>query len=216
MEDKDLKQAVEKLEESKKRNFTQSIDFIVNLKNLDLKNPDHQVEFFLQLPKAKGKKSKVCALVAGELVDQAKKVMDTTILQTEFDKYSKDIRSLKKLANEHDFFVAQANIMPKVATAFGRVLGPRGKMPNPKAGCIVPPNANLKQIYQKLQKTIKVSGKKAPLIQTIVGNEDSSKEDLIENIKYVYNNIVHHLPQEENNIKSMYLKQTMSPPIKIK
>ena len=169
----------------------------------------------MELSKPKGKKTKVCALVGPELGDQAKKVMDTVVMQSEFDKYAKDKKIAKKLATDNDYFVAQANIMPKIATAFGRVFGPKGKMPNPKAGCIVPPNANLNIIYDKLQKTIKISGKKAPLVQTIVGNEDSSDEDLIENIKFVYNNLTHHLPQGDNNVKSIYVKYSMGKPVKV-
>ena len=141
--------------------------------------------------------------------------MDNVVRLRDFDKYAQDKKLAKKLASSHDFFVAQANIMPKIATAFGRVLGPKGKMPNPKAGCIVPPNANLKIIYEKLQKTVKISGKKAALVQTIVGNEESTMGDIAENIKYVYSNLIHHLPQEENNVKSVYIKFTMGQPIKI-
>ena len=215
MDEKKLKESISELRKTNKKNFTQTVDLIINLKNLDLKNPDHQVEFFLELPKYKGKESKIAALVAPELADQAKKIMDETILLKDFEKYQKDKKLTKKLASKIDFFVAQANIMPKVAAAFGRVLGPKGKMPNPKAGCIVPPNANLQQVYDKLQKTVKISGKKAPLIQTICGNEESSDEDLIENIKYIYNNVEHQLPQGSNNIKSVYLKFTMTKPERI-
>jgi len=195
MDEKKLKESISNLKKEKKRKFKQTVDLIINLKNLDLKKPEHQVEFFLQLHKDKGKKYKICALVGPELGDQAKKVMESVVLQAEFDKYAKNKKLTKKLASSNDYFVAQANIMPKVATAFGRVLGPKGKMPNPKAGCIVPPNANLEQVYENLQKTVKISGKKAPLVQTIVGNEDSSEADLIENIKQIYTNLEHHLPQ---------------------
>lgn len=215
MDNKRLKEAVSKLKDSKKRNFKQTIDLIINLKQLNLKKPEHQVEFFLQMPKGKGKLSKVCALVGPELGDQAKKTMDNVVMASEFDKYQKDKRLTKKLATNNDFFVAQANIMPKIATAFGRVLGPKGKMPNPKAGCIVPPNANLKQIYDKLQNTVKISGKKAALVQTTVGNEETSEEDILENANFVYSNLVHHLPQGENNIKSAYIKLSMGSPIKL-
>ncbi|MBT4022144.1 50S ribosomal protein L1 [archaeon] len=215
MDEKKLKEAISTLRKDNKKKFTQSVDLIINLKNLDLKKPEHQVEFYLQLPKNKGKKSVVCALVAGELADQAKEAMDSSVMQKDFEIYQKDKKKTKKLASSMDFFVAQATIMPKVAAAFGRVLGPKGKMPNPKAGCIVPPNANLSQVYEKLQKTVKLSAKKAPLMQTICGNEDSSDEDLIENIKYIYNNVEHHLPQGINNIKSVYVKFTMTKPIKV-
>ena len=122
---------------------------------------------------------------------------------------------LKKLSNDHDLFIAQATIMPKVATSFGRVLGPRGKMPNPKAGCIVPPNANLKPLYENLQKTLKISAKKEPLIQTYVGKEDTAEEIVIDNIKTIYTTLIHHLPNEKNNIKSIYIKYTMSKPVQI-
>ena len=215
MDEKLLKSAVSELKKEKKRNFKQTVDLIINLKNLNLKKPEHQVEFFLELPKAKGKKTKVCALVGAELSDQAKKVMDAVVTQSEFEKYIKDKRLVKKLSEENDFFVAQANIMPKVAAAFGRVLGPKGKMPNPKAGCIVAPNANLQTLHDNLQKTVKISGKKSPLIQTIIGNEESSEQDIIENSKFVFNNLVHHLPIGINNIKSAYVKYTMTKPIKV-
>ena len=215
MDEKLLKSAVSELKKEKKRNFKQTVDLIIKLKNLNLKKPEHQVEFFLELPKAKGKKTKVCALVGAELSDQAKKVMDAVVTQSEFEKYIKDKRLVKKLSEENDFFVAQANIMPKVAAAFGRVLGPKGKMPNPKAGCIVAPNANLQTLHDNLQKTVKISGKKSPLIQTIIGNEESSEQDIIENSKFVFNNLVHHLPIGINNIKSAYVKYTMTKPIKV-
>ena len=69
MDEKLLKSAVSELKKEKKRNFKQTVDLIINLKNLNLKKPEHQVEFFLELPKAKGKKTKVCALVGAELSD---------------------------------------------------------------------------------------------------------------------------------------------------
>ncbi|MEM3374526.1 MAG: 50S ribosomal protein L1 [Candidatus Woesearchaeota archaeon] len=213
MEDKIIKEAISKLKESPKRNFKQTIDLIINLKGLDLKKPEHQIELFLQMPKFKGKKAKVCALVGPEMAEQAK-AMDHYILLPDFDKLDK--KAIKKLAREYDFFVGQATIMPKIAAVFGRVLGPKGKMPNPKAGCVVPPNANLKAVYDKLQGTVKLSCKKAPLMQTIVGNEDSPVEEVLENIKYVYNNVVHALPQGEHNVKSVYIKYTMGNPIKVK
>lgn len=215
MDENKLKEAISELRKNNKKKFTQTVDLIINLKNLDLKNPAHQIEFFLELPKSKGKKTTVGALVAAELADQAKKVMDETVLLKDFETYQKDKKLAKKLATKVDYFVAQATIMPKVAASFGRVFGPKGKMPNPKAGCIVPPNANLQQVYDKLQKTVKLSGKKAPLMQTICGNETSSDEDLIENIKYIYNNVEHHLPQGFNNIKSVYVKFTMTKPVKV-
>ena len=155
MEKKQVEEALKKVRaESKKRNFTQTIDLIINLKNLNLKKTEHQQDFFLQLKHPIGRKMKICALIGPELKDGATGIVDTIILADDFDKYAKDMKLTKKLASEHDYFIGQANIMPKIATAFGRVLGSRGKMPNPKVGGVVPPNANLKPLCEKLQKTM--------------------------------------------------------------
>ncbi|MBN1502485.1 50S ribosomal protein L1 [Candidatus Woesearchaeota archaeon] len=209
----DLKEAVKKLRESDKRNFTQSVDIIINLKLLDLKKPEHKVDFFITLPKKIERKVKVCALVGPELADQARKVMDNVVVANDFDKYSK--KQIKKLTEENDYFIAQATIMQKVATVFGTILGPRGKMPNPKAGCIVPPNANLQPVYQRLQQTIRLTVKNHPIIHTVIGTERMSDEELVENINFVYNYLIHHLPQGENNVKSIFIKYTMGKPVRI-
>ena len=201
-------------ENSPKRKFNQSFDLIINLKGLDPKKPEHQVDTFVNLPHARGKKLKVCALVGAELSESAKSTCDMVIMSDDFVKYT-DKREVKKIASAYDFFIAQANIMPKVATAFGRALGPRGKMPNPKSGCIVPPNANLKPLYEKLQRTIRLVSKAAPLIQCAVGTEDMNDSDIAENILAVYKSLLQALPNEKHNVKDAYLKLTMGKPIRI-
>ena len=181
MDKEQLQSALTKAKDiSDKRNFKQSYDLIINLKGLDLKKQEHQIDSFVTLPHSRGKKVKVCALVGPELEGQAKEIYDSVILFDNFEKY-KDKKEAKKIANSFDFFIAQANIMPKVATVFGRVFGPRGKMPNPKSGCIVAPNANLKPLYDKLQRTVKLSAKTAPLIQCPIGAEDMDGNYVAEN-----------------------------------
>src|SRR3989344_3156507 len=212
-----IKEAIKKLKDSsKKRNFTQSYDLVVNLKNLDLKKPEQQLDTYIQIHYSKGKKSKICALVGPELQPMAEKICDKTIAQHEFQKLSEDKKAVKRLAGEYSFFIAQANIMPQVATAFGKVFGPKKKMPNPKAGCVVPPNANLKPLYDKLQKTIRLYAKERPMIQIPVGNESMDEKEVIDNILTVYDQLIHHLTQDKNNIKSIFLKLTMSKPVLIK
>lgn len=201
-------------EEAKDRKFTQSVDLVVNLKDLNLKNPDEQVEFFVNIPHVY-KKIKVCAIVGGELAEEAKNVCDFSLTQGDLDKYKKDKVASKKLASEYDFFIAQANVMGMVAGTFGRVFGPRGKMPNPKAGCVVPPKGSLGPLYERLQSTVKVSAKKFPVIQLTVGKADMDDEKLAENIVYFYDQIEHHLPKERHNIKGALLKFSMTKPIKL-
>ncbi|MCF7871850.1 hypothetical protein K9L97_02340 [Candidatus Woesearchaeota archaeon] len=200
-------------ENAKKRKFSQSFDLIVTLKDLNLKNVDEQVDFFTTIPHIQGKQ-KVAALVGPELEEKAKKICDITINVDDFDKY-KDKKLAKKLAAEHTFFIAQAEIMPKVAATFGRVLGPRNKMPNPKLGSVLPAKGQVETIYERLQKTVRVMAKKSPVIQVKIGKEDMTDEQIIENIQHAYNQIVHHLPKEKSNVKEIMLKLTMSKPVKI-
>lgn len=201
-------------EKSKKRKFNQTIDLIVNLKNINLKDTEEQVDFFVTLHNDIGKKMKVCALVGPELKDQAQKACDETVVSVDFPKYS-DKKLVKTLATNNNFFVAQANLMPKIAQIFGRVLGPRNKMPNPKAGCIVPPNANLSVLMEKLQKTIRINIKSNPSFKCAIGTEEGDIEKIADNILEIYNQLILHLPKETANIKSIMIKLTMGKPVKI-
>lgn len=212
MKDKEILETIKEARSSKKRNFNQTFDLIINLKNLNMKNPEHQIDLFVPIPHT-FKKLSFCALIGPELQEQAK-VMDEIILADDFEKYNNK-KNLKKLAKKHDYFIAQVTIMPKVATIFGRVLGPKGKMPNPKAGCVVPPNANLKILKERLEKTIKIVAKISPMIQVGVGKENMNDEEIMNNIKTIYDNVIRHLPNEEQNIDSVYLKLTMGKSFKI-
>lgn len=213
MEKQAVEKAVKELRQCKKK-FSQSYDLIFNLKGIDLKKTENQVDFFVVLPHSKGK-AKICALVGPELKAEAEAVCDFVIEEKDFDKYAKDKKLTKKLASEHAYFIAQANIMPKVAAAFGKVFGPRKKMPNPKAGCIVPPKANLKPLYEKLQKTIVIIAKEKPIIQLTVGNESMKDEEVTANIMLIYDQLIHHLPDEKNNLGKVFVKLTMSKPVRL-
>jgi large subunit ribosomal protein L1 len=207
-----IQKALDELKKQPKRKFSQSYDLIINLKNLDTKqNP---VDFFATLHFPKGKKIKVAAFVDQELDEQATKHCDLVIKEPEFASY-KDSKKAKKLADEYDYFIAQATLMPKVAAAFGRVFGPKGKMPNPKLGCVVPHNANLENLIKKLNLTVKLVAKKATNLQCIVGKEDQPDNEIIENIQVVYESVLKQVPNETQNIKNAALKLTMSKLVKI-
>jgi large subunit ribosomal protein L1 len=123
---------------------------------------------------------------------------------------------VKRVAAEHSFFIAQANIMPKVAQVFGKFLGSRGKMPNPKAGCVVPPKTALQPLYDRLQKTIVMKAKTQPVIKCSVGTESQSEDEIVDNIMTLYNALIHKLPNEQNNIRNILLKLTMGKPVEVK
>jgi large subunit ribosomal protein L1 len=213
MDKEQIKKALEELKKGPKRKFTQSYDLVINLKNFDLKqNP---LDFFVTLHYPKGKGIKVAAFVDQELVEQADKFCDLTIREADFIKYKKEKKLSKKLAEEYDYFIAQATLMPKVAASFGQTFGPKGKMPNPKLGCVVPPNANLEALNKKLQNTVRLTAKKATNLQCMVGKEDQAEDEIIDNILTVYDAVLKQVPNEIQNIKGIAIKLTMSKPVNI-
>lgn len=216
MDKKDILKTLEAIKKnSPKRKFNQTFDLIINLKQLNLKKPEENVNSFVNLHYGKGKKVKVCALVDSALAKQAKEICDAVILKDEFAKWAGDKRGLKRLAKGIDFFVAQANLMPQIAGSFGKILGPIGKMPSPKAGCIVPPGADLKPLYNQLQKTVRIQTKNELIVKAPVGMENTNDEEIVDNVLTIYNSLIHLLPQDKNNIKSVLIKLTMSPAIRI-
>ncbi|MFC1801593.1 hypothetical protein ACFLZB_03960, partial [Nanoarchaeota archaeon] len=84
-----------------------------------------------------------------------------------------------------------------------------------KAGCVVPPAVDLKIVVGKLQKMVKLQTKNAPIIQCIIGNEGMSDDEVIDNIMTAHSALIKLLPNEENNVKEVLIKKTMSKPIKV-
>lgn len=213
MNKEQIKKALEELRvNSKKRNFNQSIDFIVNLKDINIKKTEDNVDIFVTLKYPSPKKVRICALVSRGLKEKAN-IFDNVLTDEEFSQFG--VKEIKKLAKSYDIFLAQANIMSKVATSFGKILGPKGKMPNPKAGHVLGQDSNLESIKQKIESTIRLKTKNEPILKASIGKESMSDEQIIDNFNIVYNAIVHALPKEDKNIKSIQLKTTMGKPIKL-
>lgn len=203
----ELEKALEELrKETKQRKFDQSVDFIINLQKFDVKKSN--LNIFVSVPhKIKEKR------IAGFL-EATNNVIDT-IIPEDFKKYS-DKKILKNLVNRYDFFVAQASIMPKVATTFGRVLGPTGKMPSPQLGIVA--NADdkiINELKNKINHSIKIKLKE-PSIKVAIGKQSMKNEDLAENAITVYNAVLKEMPRDKENFKNVEIKFTMTKPKKIK
>ena len=106
--------------------------------------------------------------------------------------------------------------MPKVATTFGRVLGPAGKMPSPQLGILL--NADEKSVADsksKINTSVKIRVKES-CVKVAVGKQNMKDEEIIENIMSIYHELIKALPRDKENIKNVELKFTMTKPQKIR
>lgn len=204
----EILEAVKKAkEESKPRNFTQSVDVVITIKDLDVKKPENRIDEEVLLPNGRGKDVKIAFIADGELALLAKNAgVDMVINKGELEEMGKDRKEAKKIANRHDFFVAQADMMPLVGRFLGPVLGPRKKMPKPVPATIKP-----EPIMERLKSTVKVRIKDQPVIQALVGTQDMDDELIAANIEAVLGVLDQKLEKGRNQIKSMYVKTTMGP-----
>jgi len=200
-----LEKAVELIKEDKERKFDQSVDLIVNLRKFDLKKT--QINNFVTLPN-KIKDKRVCGFI------ESKSSIINTIPKSQFPVY-KDKKKVKKLVKEYDFFIASAPNMPLVATTFGRVLGPASKMPSPKLGILIDDSEkNVKELVEKINKIVRIQTKE-PSIKVSIGKVSMKDNEIAENAIHVYNSILHELPNNKDNIKSVMIKTTMGKPLRV-
>lgn len=200
-----IAEALQELRKQKKRNFSESIDLLVSLKGIDIKKEN--ITTIISIPH-KIKSKKVCAFLS------RKSDIVNTISNLDFQKY-KEPKMLKNLVKSYDFFIAEAKLMPSIATAFGKVLGPTGKMPSPQLGVLMNNDDDaIKVLLDKIDNSVKIRIRE-PAVKLSVGNQSMSDEELTENINAIYNGIINVLPTKKENVKSVMLKTTMGAPLKL-
>jgi large subunit ribosomal protein L1 len=204
------------LKELKKKNigrkFNQTIELIVNLRDIDLKKPEGKIQQTVELPYKINKKVNVCVFATGDLALRAKRSgADLVLDQEEIENLANDKKKQRKIANKMDFFISITPFMSIVGKVFGSILGPRGKMPTPIA-----PMANIENEIDKHRRLISVKTRGQPVLQCRVGTENMLDDEVIENILAVLRGIERKLKRGIKNIDSIYLKATMGSPIKVK
>ncbi|MCD6226677.1 MAG: 50S ribosomal protein L1 [Candidatus Aenigmarchaeota archaeon] len=190
-------------ENSKKRNFNQTYDLIINLKDLDLKKAENKIDEIIILPKKLNKEKKITIFT-----DSIKKSEDFNIISSsKIESISKNKKEISELISKSDFFFAEPKLMPIVGKFLGKYLAPRGLMPKPLVGPL--------ESYKKYKNAVKIKVDKQPVIHTVVGSQDMKDEDVEKNIEFLINTLKVKLPKGKNNIKEVLLKFTMSKPIKL-
>ena len=207
MAEKPTVMAVQKaLESAKKRNFTETVELAINLKDVDLTIPKNRIQEDIILPNGRGKSVKICVIGGGELALKAKDVADLVITPEELGAIADDKKQAKKIANSTTYFIAEAPRMAVVGKRLGTVLGPRGKMPKPIA-----PGVDPTAMIDGLRRTVSVRTKDRMTFHAPVGTVEMSPEQLADNIETILKRVELKLEKGRMNIASSYVKTTMGP-----
>jgi len=192
----------------KERKFTQSVEVSVNFKDIDIESSEYKLNLSVHLPNGRGRDVNIGVFAEGDMNVRAKKLSNFVLNREELEKYSKDKRKMRKFAKSCYAFIAQPDLMASIGKGWGIVLGPKGKMPQP-----VPPNVDLAPIMDRMKNSVRIRSKKNPTIHALVGTEKMSSEDVADNILAILSGIERQIPKDK--ISSVYMKYTMSEPVKI-
>ena len=198
-------------ERSKKGNFNQSIELIINLRDLDMKKPEGRIEDKIELPRPLDKKVNICVFANGDMALRARRGGADLVLESvEIEGLTNDKKKQRQIAKNMDSFIAEAPLMPLVGRVFGPILGPRGKLPAPVA-----PTANIEEEIRRHRKMVLIRTRGQPVLQCRVGTEGMSDDEIIENIQAILTRIVRRLKRGLKNIGSIHIKTTMGPSVKV-
>ena len=198
-------------QKSKKRNFKQSVELILTLRDINLKKPENRINELVELPYAPVEDVRITVFATGDLALRARdtdvyKVLGRDALIT----LANNKKNSKRLVNETDFFLAETTLMALIGRSLGPILGPRGKMPTP-----IPPTAPIETIINRHQKLVRVKVRNQLVTQCRVGTEDMADALLVDNIQAIFTRFEQRLPKGFKNIRSAYIKTSMGPSSKI-
>ncbi len=194
-----------------KRNFIESVDLVVNLKNVDLSQPKNRINESVVLPNGRGKPTKIGVFARGDLAIKAKEAgADLLLSPEEIAKLSGDKKQIRTLTRDIDFFVAEAPLMPSIGKSFGPILGPKGKMPDP-----IPSSADPAPLIGRLRRTVKIRSKDRPTFHALVGSVDQGSDVIAANVEAILNTVRSRLENGAQNIGSVYVKTTMGPAVRV-
>lgn len=204
-----FEQAVEEaVQSAEDRNFTESVDLVVNFSGLDLSDPENRLNDDLRLPYRPDEEVKIA--VIGDTLVNATDSADKEITEEELEDIFDEPTQAKDLADEFSFIIAEAPLMPKIGQQLGQVLGPRDMMPDP-----MQPGEDPTEEIESLRNTVSIRIREDPLLQVKVGEESFDLENVADNAEAVYDFVTSEMPNGDNNIKSVLLKTTMGSPVEV-
>lgn len=209
--DKLIKSIEEAINNAKERKFVETVEIAVNLRNVDMKRPENRIDVIVALPHGPGKPRKIGVFAKGETALKAKGAgADIVITPEEIDDLAKNKREGKKIANKIDFFIAEAPLMPEIGRKLGPILGPRGKIPQP-----IPPLADPKPLIDRLRKSVRVRTRDKTTFHAPIGRRDMEAEKIAENALEVLKVVENKYDNPAQVVKSVYVKTTMGPAVRV-
>ena len=203
-----LEEAVALVKDTSPSKFDATVEFVANL-GVDPRHADQQVRGTVSLPHGTGKTVRVLVFADGEQVQEALQAgADFAGLEDLVEKITQDGWT------GFDVAIATPSVM-RVVGKLGKVLGPRGLMPNPKTGTVTPNVAQAVKDFKAGRIEYRVD--RAGVIHTPVGKISFEKEKLLDNIRVVADALNRARPSASKGtyMKSTYLSSTMGPGIRV-
>ena len=201
-------EAVKLVKETSTSSFDGTVEVAMRL-NIDTKKADQQLRGAIVLPKGTGKTTKVLVIAKGDKATQAKEAGAD---------YVGDVDMLEKIEKENwfdfDTMIATPDMMPLLGK-LGRVLGPKGLMPNPKTGTVTMDVA--KAVKEVKAGRVEYRADSFGNIHGVIGKVSFSEEDLLENLNAFVSAILRVRPTtvKGDYIKNISISSTMGPGIKV-
>jgi large subunit ribosomal protein L1 len=205
-----LKELVKKAREATpKRNFAQSAEITLVLKDIDVKK-GFSVNEIVVLPNPTKTGASLCMLATGEMGLRAKRAGVDQVMEADtLDRIGTNRREARKIVRSYDFFLADATLMSSIGRSLGQFLGPKGKMPTP-----VPYGAPIENIATRLRSSTRIRSKNQLNMSTKIGDESMTDEQLAANANAVIASVEKKLPQGDKNFRNAIIKFTMGKALK--
>ena len=202
-----LEEAVKLVKDAAKAKFDETIEVALNL-GVDPRHADQMVRGVVALPNGSGRKLRVGVFAKGAKAEEAKKAGADVVGAEDL------VEQVQKGVIEFDRCIATPDMMPLVGR-LGKVLGPRGIMPNPKVGTVTMDVANA--VKGAKGGSVEFRVEKAGIVQAGVGKASFSEEKLVENIKAFADAVQKAKPAgaKGHYINRVSLSSTMGPGVKI-
>ena len=211
MADQELEEVVSRaLADRPTRNFRETVDLAINLRDLDLNDPSNRVDTSVVLPSGTGQDTKIAVFADGETGVRAEEVADEVLSGDDIADLGDDTDAAKDLAGEIDFFIAEQAMMPRIGANLGTVLGPRGKMPTPLS-----PDDDVVETVNRMKNTVQLRSRDRRTFHTLVGAEDMEPGEIADNIDTILRRLYADLEKGPQNVASVYVKTTMGPSVEV-